>query len=328
MVVKPLNQIYEEGKRALQDKNILNWCEAGAGTKTTIFENERALKDILVTFRTLHEKFEADISTTILGKKSNAPFCPSSVAGASRIIETGEVLIVEASSEFGVPVFLYDGVSGNIDKYTQISDVPIFLVLKPLKDIKRMESLISKATESNVSAIGVNVDVLYGLKSGDKHIDLKNIGPTQSNYYEKIREMTDLPMFLKGILHHKDAKLAFNLKYDAIVISNHGGRVMDYCCSPIRVLPKIKEEIGDKIEIYIDSGFRTALDIYKGLALGANAVLLGRPILYGLAAGGEKAVNEIYKNLSIELKRIMGLTNCRTISEITDDNIFVVKHGR
>ena len=319
--MRTLNEIYDEGKKALEGKNLLNWCEAGAGTRATISENERSFKDLFIAFRTLHEKFEADISTTILGMKSSAPFFSASMGGFSKIINGGEDHVVKASSEFGVPVFLWDGIPDDIEKYVQKSSTPIFWVLKPLTDLNKMEVLISKAEEAGVLAIGIDIDVLYGGQSGDKHTELKTIGPARSDYYEKVRGMTSLPMFLKGILHPVDALSAVESGYDAIVVSNHGGRVLDYSCPPLYVLPKIREVIGDRAEIYIDSGFRTALDVYKGLAMGADAVLLGRPILYGLAAGGCEAVRDIFDNLAVELKRIMGLTNSRSVSEIVPDTI-------
>lgn len=323
--MRTLMEVYAEGKKALREAGLLDWCEAAAGSGATPDNNEKAFEDVHIAFRLLHEKFEADIETSLLGIKWRAPFCPASVAGPSKVIANGEAEIVKACSEFGVPAFLWDKPSGGIEKYAQEYDAPIFWVLKPLSDLAAMESLIRIAEGAHISALGINIDVSYGLQSGYKYIELKGIGPSAPDYYERIRKMTELPMFLKGILHPADAVLAVELGYQAVVVSNHAGRVLDWSCPTLHALPRVRAAIENRAEIYIDSGFRTSVDIFKALALGANAVLLGKPILYGLASGGGQAVKEILDNLAIGLQRIMGLTNARTIADIEKDTITGLK---
>jgi isopentenyl diphosphate isomerase/L-lactate dehydrogenase-like FMN-dependent dehydrogenase len=323
--MKNLNEIYKEGIRKLEEINLLNWCEAGAGTKATMVGNSKALQNIYVYMRTLHEKFEVDTSTSILRKNSAAPFCPAPLGGASKIHDDADEYIVKAASELGIPTFLSDGIKKDIGELVKTSDTPIFLVLSPRKDINEMESLIRKGEKAGIAGFGVNIDISFGAKFGDEIIELDGIGPTSEEYFERIRELTDSIMFLKGILHPEDAMLAKELGYDAIIISNHGGRVLDYACSPLFLISKIKELVGKKIEVFVDSGFRTAMDIYKGLALGADAVLLGRPILYGLAAGGKDGVKDVLSYLMRDLKRIMAMTGARDLRSITKDNIKAVE---
>ena len=317
-----INEIYEVGRKKIEEKGLLKWCEAGAGQRKTIEENKKALDELYIVFKVFHEKFTPSIETNVLGFNVKAPFAPASVAGLARVHPDGEKYLVEACSEAGVPVFLNDSIKTDIKDLVSISSVPVFWVLKPLSDLKKMEILIKKAEDAGVKAIGVNVDVLYGLQSGAKKVPLKEIAPLTQEYYQKIREMTSLSMFIKGILHPDDCEQIINNGYQGIVLSNHGGRVLDYTISPIRTLPRISKNFQkSNIEIMIDSGFRNAIDIYKAVALGAKMVLLGRPILYAIAAGGKEKLVELFEVLKEDLIRILGLVNSRDLRSLDPSTI-------
>lgn len=131
-----------------------------------------------------------------------------------------------------------------------------------------------------------------------------------------LRERTKLPILLKGILHPDDARRAADEGIDGIVVSNHGGRQVDGAIATLDALPGIAAEVGGRIPILLDSGIRTGSDVFKALALGADAVLLGRPYVYGLAIAGEAGVSEVIENVVGELDLTMGLSGCRTITEI------------
>lgn len=131
-----------------------------------------------------------------------------------------------------------------------------------------------------------------------------------------LRECTDLPIVLKGICHVEDAKLAREYGMDGIVVSNHGGRQVDGALSSIEALPAIAEAVGEDLTIFFDSGIRTGADTFKALALGADAVLLGRPYVYGLAAGGEEGVAQVLRNFKADFDLTMGLAGCRSIAEV------------
>lgn len=117
-----------------------------------------------------------------------------------------------------------------------------------------------------------------------------------------IREYTSLPIIIKGILHPEDAKKALNYGVDGIVVSNHGGRQLDGAISSIEALPAIVEEIQNKIPILFDSGIRSGADAVKALTLGADAVCLGRPFVYGLATAGQEGVSQVLQNFIQDLK--------------------------
>jgi L-lactate dehydrogenase (cytochrome) len=124
------------------------------------------------------------------------------------------------------------------------------------------------------------------------------------------------PFVIKGILHVEDAIKAAELGVDGIVVSNHGARQLDHAPSPLEVLPEIVDAVGGKCEIIMDSGFRRGTDIIKALALGASACMIGRPYLYGLAAGGEAGVDKALQILDEELKRNMRLLGCTSIEQL------------
>ena len=131
-----------------------------------------------------------------------------------------------------------------------------------------------------------------------------------------LREQTKLPILLKGILHSDDAKLAIDYGVNGIIISNHGGRQVDGSISTLDALPDITEVIKDRIPILLDSGIRGGADVFKALALGANAVCIGRPYVYGLAIAGQEGVEEVLRNFISDFDLTMGLSGCRNVAEI------------
>lgn len=131
-----------------------------------------------------------------------------------------------------------------------------------------------------------------------------------------VREQWPRKLIIKGVLTLADARRAAELGCDGIVLTNHGGRQLDYCVAPIEVLAEIAAAVGDRLTVLIDSGFRRGTDIAKALALGASAVMVGRATLYGLAAAGEPGVHRALEMLTVELDRVFGQLGCRTVREL------------
>jgi lactate 2-monooxygenase len=131
-----------------------------------------------------------------------------------------------------------------------------------------------------------------------------------------LRQQTRLPLLLKGILHPDDARRAVELGVDGIVVSNHGGRQVDGSISSIAALPPILEAVAGRVPVLLDSGVRGGADAFKALALGARAVLIGRPYAYGLAIAGEAGVREVIRNFTADFDLTMGLAGCASVSEI------------
>lgn len=132
-----------------------------------------------------------------------------------------------------------------------------------------------------------------------------------------LREHTRLPILLKGIVHPDDASKAVDHGMDGMIVSNHGGRQIDGSIGALEALPGVVEAVGDTIPVLFDSGIRQGADLFKALALGAKACLLGRPYAYGLAVRGEEGVRDVLHNLLAELDLTMSLAGCGSIAEIT-----------
>ncbi len=136
-----------------------------------------------------------------------------------------------------------------------------------------------------------------------------------------LREHWDGPIVLKGIQHVDDARRACDAGMDGIVVSNHGGRQVDGAVAALDVLPEIAAAVGDRLEVLFDSGVRTGADVVKALALGAKAVLLGRPYVYGLALGGEDGVRHVVRGILADLDLTLGLSGNRTPADLSPDTL-------
>ncbi|MCU0447539.1 MAG: lactate 2-monooxygenase [Microscillaceae bacterium] len=134
--------------------------------------------------------------------------------------------------------------------------------------------------------------------------------------FKVLREHTKLPIILKGILHPDDARMAMDYGADGVVVSNHGGRQVDGSVGALDMLPKVVEAIGDRGTVLFDSGIRRGSDVFKAIALGAKAVLLGRSYAYGLALNGEEGVKEVTMNLIADADLTLGLSGCTHWSEV------------
>ncbi len=141
-----------------------------------------------------------------------------------------------------------------------------------------------------------------------------------------LRERTSLPILLKGLQHPADATRALDAGVDGIIVSNHGGRQVDGALPSLEALPQVVAQVDDRVPVLFDSGIRCGADAFKALALGARAVCVGRPFVYGLALAGSDGVRAVLDHLIAELDLTMGLSGCTTIADITPDTLR--EHGR
>jgi lactate 2-monooxygenase len=136
-----------------------------------------------------------------------------------------------------------------------------------------------------------------------------------------LRRRTKLPIVLKGILHPDDARRAVDAGVDGIIVSNHGGRQVDGAIATLDALPGVVAAVGGRLPVLMDSGIRGGADVFKALALGARAVLLGRPYVYALALAGRQGVLELLRNFIADFELTLGLAGCRTVAEITPESV-------
>ncbi len=137
-----------------------------------------------------------------------------------------------------------------------------------------------------------------------------------------LKSITNLPLILKGIMHPKDAAIALENGVDGIIVSNHGGRQIDTVPATINVLPSIVEVVDGQVPVLIDGGIRRGTDVLKALAFGAQAVCVGRPVVWGLAVGGQGGVQEVLNILRSELELTAKLCGCKSISDIGKEIIY------
>ncbi|WP_207797196.1 alpha-hydroxy acid oxidase [Arthrobacter glacialis] len=150
--------------------------------------------------------------------------------------------------------------------------------------------------------------------------------PTDWSDLEDIRTRWNGPLILKGCVNPKDAAIAASMGFDAIQVSNHGGRQLDHMVSPMDVLPEMGEATAGRMEIIVDGGIRRGSDVIKALALGADACAIGRPYLYGLAAAGEAGVSHVLKLFKAEMCRTMALLGVTTIAELKEGGRELIRH--
>jgi isopentenyl diphosphate isomerase/L-lactate dehydrogenase-like FMN-dependent dehydrogenase len=142
--------------------------------------------------------------------------------------------------------------------------------------------------------------------------------PASPKDIEWLKRETSLPVVIKGIMGAEDARIAVKAGADALVVSNHGGRILDFNRAAVEALPEVVGAVGDRVPILLDSGIRSGGDIVKALALGAKAVLVGRPICWGVGAAGAQGVERVMRLLTEEIKRVLILTGVGSVTKVTD----------
>lgn len=159
------------------------------------------------------------------------------------------------------------------------------------------------------------------LKAVRKFVSIYSNPATTWSDLHWLRQQTKLPILLKGIVHPDDARKALDAGMDGIIISNHGGRQVDGSIATLDALPGIVDVVQNKVPVLLDSGIRGGADVFKALALGAKAVCIGRPYVYGLAIAGEQGVYEVLRNVMADFELTMGLSGCKNIAEINSSMI-------
>jgi isopentenyl diphosphate isomerase/L-lactate dehydrogenase-like FMN-dependent dehydrogenase len=267
---------------------------------------------------------EASTDVTFFNHKFKTPIMSAAVSGMNDIAEKPLVKIASGIRDSGSMMWL--GV-GSLEQLKEVVDTgaPTVRIVKPFKDNEAMIKALKEAEDVGAIAVGTDIDFFYGSKRGDKEPAPKTMGPKTVEELKMLAKVTKLPFVLKGVLSAEDAKKALDIGAGGIVVSNHAGVVIDYAAHPLEVLPEIKEVIGDRMPIFVDSGFRRGSDVMKALALGADGILGGWAMVMGLAASGSAGVTEIVNILTAELQRIMSITGCKQVSDI-DSGILVTRH--
>lgn len=300
----------------------------GKGSGQAFIENVRALERVKLNMRVIHNAADPDTSIELFGKKMDAPIFAAPITGTT--LNMGGQLtereyiepVVEGCANTGIYAMVGDTAVDaflieNLD-VLKCYDGNGIVFIKPW-DNENIIKKIRLAEEAGAFAVGVDIDAC-GLVTLSLHG--KPVVPKDLEQIKELVKSTELPFILKGIMTVEDALMAVEAGADAIVVSNHGGRVLDFTPGSADVLPEIAKAVKGKIKILVDGGVRTGVDVVKMIGLGADAVLIGRPFVTASFGGATDGVETYVNKIKSEIKGAMILTGCSNISEIDEKVIY------
>lgn len=295
------------------------------GIGDTAIRNYDKWKEIRLNMDTLVEKRPIDTSLSLFGKELKYPFFAGPVGAVN--LHYGDCLndvsyndiLVSACAEFGIAAFTGDGVDSNVmlaaTKAIKKADGFGIPNVKPW-NIELIREKLELVKESGAFAVAMDIDAA-GLPF------LKNLNPPAgSKSVEELREIVDaagLPFIVKGIMTVKGALKAKEAGASAIVVSNHGGRVLDQCPATAEVLEEIADAVDGSMKILVDGGIRSGTDVFKALAIGADAVIIARPFVTAVYGGGREGVESYIQKISGELADTMAMCGVASLEEISRD---------
>jgi len=304
----------------------------GPGSKgigDTAIRNYDKWKDIRLQMDTIAENKPVDTRLELFGKTFQYPFFAGPVGavqlhyGDCQTDVTYNDILVSACAEYGIAAFTGDGVDSNVmvaaTKAIQKTDGIGIPTVKPwnLDTIKEKMNLVHT---SKAFAVAMDIDAA-GLPF------LKNLDPPAgSKTVEELRQIIKLagtPFIVKGIMTVKGALKAKEAGADAIIVSNHGGRVLDQCPATAEVLETIANAVGDSMKILVDGGIRSGADVFKALALGADGVVIARPFVTAVYGGEKEGVRSYIEKIGSELEDTMKMCGVSSLNEINRDCVFV-----
>ena len=330
--------------------NFWDFVEAGAADEVTVRRNRSAFDEVAVRPRFLVDVGERDLSTTVLGKKISFPVMIAPAGGQRGVHPEGERAAALAAGAAGIVYALATGSGFSMEEVAEVATGPLWFQLYHSED-KVTEHLLARAEAAGYAAICLTIDVPVpsprerDLRNGfsalrelshahleayaEESSSLMRISASDSpdwtpphyqgltwSRLDWLRSLTNLPLVIKGIRTTEDAILCAEHGADGIVVSTHGGRQLDCTLSSIETLPAIVDAVGDKLEVYLDSGVRRGQDVLKALAIGARAVLIGRPVFWGLAVDGEVGVRRVLQTLRVEFDCAMAYCGRTSVAQL------------
>jgi L-lactate dehydrogenase (FMN-dependent) and related alpha-hydroxy acid dehydrogenases len=341
-------------------KSAFDYYASGAGDEITLAENRSAFGKLRLRPKVLVDVRNRDMSVELFGMKHSMPILVAPTAFQRLAHPDGELATACAAEKLATTMVVSTLATASVAEIRENSKANLWFQLYVLKDREITRELLERAVEAQCTAIVVTVDApvigrrerdmrnRFQLPSNLSISNLVGLGKNLSSlpdtaaesglaaYFhslydtsltwkdiEWLRKTSPLPVIVKGVLRGDDAKLAVDSGVDGIVVSNHGGRQLDTAVATIDALPEVAEAVDGKVPILLDGGIRRGTDIVKAIALGATAVLVGRPILWGLSYQGEAGVTRVLENLKMELDNAMALIGAPNLGSITPD--FIVR---
>ena len=317
------------------DANGWDYLIGGAETETTVARNRLALDRIALRPRVLVDVSEVDLSSTLLGKPQRLPVLLAPVGGLETFDPEGAVAAARAAGDFGVPVMVSSVSKRSKAEVRAATKHPAYFQLYVRGGGRFIEDHVEEAIAAGLDGFCLTVDTAhYSRRERDivkrfakpwrQGIDLDAYEFQKSLTWAdvaRIRKAYDIPLILKGIATAEDARIAVDHGVEVIYVSNHGGRQLDHGRGAMEVLPEITAAIRGKATIVVDGGFCRGTDIVKGIAMGADAVGIGRLYCYGLAAAGSAGAVRLLEILENEVQTAMGLLGVTRLGDLGPDHL-------
>ncbi|MEU7870555.1 alpha-hydroxy acid oxidase [Dactylosporangium sp. NPDC049140] len=318
-----------------------DFFEGGAGDERTLRGNEAAFERIRLVPRVLRATGPRDLRTTLLGTGLAAPVLVAPTAFHRLAHPDGELATARGAAEAGTVLVVSMAATAPVEAIAAAGGPWWFqLYLQP--DREFTAALVRRVEAADCRALVVSADSpVFGRRERDHRHGFHDLPPGLAceNLRDAtgavrtiamdatlgwddiawLRGITGLPIVLKGVLHPADAGLAVEHGVAGLVVSNHGGRQLDGAIASIEALPAVVQAVGGRLPVLVDGGVRRGADVVAALALGADAVLVGRPVLWGLAAGGAQGVQTLLSHLFEDVDRVLALVGARTPGELTPD---------
>ena len=321
---------YEILAQARMEPAAWNYYQSGSDDEVTLRANRMAFERIRLRPSILVDISACDMRTTVLGTPVSMPILIAPTAFHCLAHPEGECATARAAGMAGALMVASSSSTRSLEDIAREASGPLWFQLY-VHGYKSAEELVYRATAAGYRALVITVDSpRWGHKERSVRSGFRL--PPKANFTNQeaavdvvsltweslawLRSLTSLPLVLKGILTAEDAVLAVKHGVDAIVVSNHGGRQLDSVAASLEALPEVVEAVDGRCEVYLDGGIRRGTDILKALALGARAVLVGRPVLWGLAVNGTEGVGHVLELLRTELELAMALSGRPTLDSI------------
>jgi 4-hydroxymandelate oxidase len=339
--------------RSRMEQPAFDYYAGGAGSEWTLAQNRVAFDRWVLRPRYLVDVSHVDLATTVLGQPMPMPVLLAPTAFHRLAHPEGELATARAAQSTGITMCVSTSSTTPLEEVAS-TRVPRWFQLYVHRNRSLAEQLVARAYVSGYEAVVLTIDVPH---LGARERDIKNrmeqwfpeeiqqastralsTGQTagrelfdpKSPFFDAgltwddigwLRGLSPLPIVLKGVMTAEDAMLAVESGVDGLVVSNHGGRQLDGASAALDVLPEVVEAVAGRTEVLVDGGVRRGTDVVKALALGARAVLIGRPFLWGLAVDGEAGVRWVLETLRDELRLAMALTGVSRVDQITSSMV-------
>ncbi len=326
-----LHEFVEPAKKALS-KETWDYLMGGADTETTLERNRAALDGLAFRPRVLRDVANVSMRTKLFGVDLRLPLILAPIGSLQDLCPVGATAPTKAAAEFGILHMLSSVAKPGLEDVAAAApDYPKLFQLYVRGNPEWVDERIAAAVAANYTAICLTVDLdYYGRRERDiakryKPTARRTSGegagdPFQARFtwedVKRIRRQCKLPLILKGIATAEDALIALEHGIEGIYVSNHGGRQLDYGQGGIEVLPEIVDAVGGRAEIIVDGGFMRGSDVVKAMALGANAVGMGRMQGLALAAGGQAGVVRMLELVEDEVRRCLGLLGVTSFGQL------------